>query len=111
MTNDDGPPDQLISPFVFDFVQHLKNQLGWDVRVCLPSSQRSWSVLHSCEASIIPDCSLCLLVCYSSRIGKAYFINKPVQLLYAQVKPGLQYTTTLSRRPLEADEQEWILLE
>lgn len=46
-----------------------------------------------------------------SRIGKAYFIQQPVQLQYARVNAGNQYTASTSRQPLQADEQEWILLE
>ncbi|KAI9300325.1 survival protein sure-like phosphatase/nucleotidase [Cunninghamella echinulata] len=39
--NDDGPPNQEESPFVLPFIEHLE-KLGWDVKVCLPDSQKSW---------------------------------------------------------------------
>ncbi|KAI8083986.1 survival protein sure-like phosphatase/nucleotidase [Gilbertella persicaria] len=39
--NDDGPPSWEESPFILPFVQHLES-LGWEVKVCLPDSQKSW---------------------------------------------------------------------
>ncbi|CAO3631826.1 unnamed protein product [Cunninghamella blakesleeana] len=39
--NDDGPPNQEESPFILPFVEHLEKS-GWDVKVCLPDSQKSW---------------------------------------------------------------------
>ncbi|KAI7889283.1 survival protein sure-like phosphatase/nucleotidase [Mucor mucedo] len=41
ISNDDGPPSLEESPFILPFIQHLEN-LGWDVKVCLPDSQKSW---------------------------------------------------------------------
>ncbi|KAI9012174.1 survival protein sure-like phosphatase/nucleotidase [Phycomyces nitens] len=41
ITNDDGPPNQEESPFILSFVEYLES-LGWDVKVCLPNSQKSW---------------------------------------------------------------------
>ncbi|KAI8368516.1 survival protein sure-like phosphatase/nucleotidase [Blakeslea trispora] len=41
ISNDDGPPSWEESPFVLPFVEHLE-KLGWDVKVCLPDSQKSW---------------------------------------------------------------------
>ncbi|KAK9895829.1 sure-like protein [Cystobasidium minutum MCA 4210] len=43
ITNDDGPPNDHDSSFVLPFVQSLQERLGWrDMRVVLPSSQKSW---------------------------------------------------------------------
>ena len=45
ITNDDGPPNDIDSPFIESFVQTLRERLGWkDVRVVIPSSQKSWIV-------------------------------------------------------------------
>ncbi|KAG2174101.1 hypothetical protein INT43_004121 [Umbelopsis isabellina] len=41
ITNDDGPPSQDESPFVFTFIEYLLS-LGWEVSVCLPDTQKSW---------------------------------------------------------------------
>ncbi|KAL1933645.1 hypothetical protein VTP01DRAFT_7735 [Rhizomucor pusillus] len=41
ISNDDGPPSQEESPFILPFLEHLEG-LGWDVKVCLPNSQKSW---------------------------------------------------------------------
>ena len=43
ITNDDGPPGDS-SPFVYPFARALVEQLGWEVRVVVPSSQKSWCV-------------------------------------------------------------------
>ncbi|BGP12731.1 hypothetical protein JCM10213_008869 [Rhodosporidiobolus nylandii] len=44
VTNDDGPPSQSTgnSPFVYPFARGLVEHLNADVRVVVPSSQRSW---------------------------------------------------------------------
>ncbi|KAK0198440.1 hypothetical protein F5146DRAFT_1019650 [Armillaria mellea] len=42
LTNDDGPPNPRDSPYVFGLYQHLTQTLGWNVKVVLPSSQKSW---------------------------------------------------------------------
>ncbi|KAG2224012.1 hypothetical protein INT45_009598 [Circinella minor] len=41
ISNDDGPPSREESPFILPFIEHLES-LGWIVKVCLPSSQKSW---------------------------------------------------------------------
>ncbi|KAM0756167.1 sure-like protein [Meredithblackwellia eburnea MCA 4105] len=45
VTNDDGPPSgpDGHSPFIYPFVQALQKELGWDVRVVVPSIQKSWA--------------------------------------------------------------------
>ncbi|KIY52757.1 sure-like protein [Fistulina hepatica ATCC 64428] len=40
--NDDGPPDPIESPYIYGLYKHLVNVLGWDVKVVIPSSQKSW---------------------------------------------------------------------
>ncbi|KAJ3797093.1 hypothetical protein GGU11DRAFT_97537 [Lentinula aff. detonsa] len=42
LTNDDGPPDSKESPYIFGLYKHLTERLGWDVKVVVPSSQKSW---------------------------------------------------------------------
>ncbi|OBZ78833.1 hypothetical protein A0H81_01156 [Grifola frondosa] len=39
--NDDGPPGHE-SPYIYGLYRHLTRDLGWDVRVVIPSSQKSW---------------------------------------------------------------------
>lgn len=68
ITNDDGPPSPNSSPFVYPFAQALAKELGWEVKVVLPSTQKSWCVSSPCarlnEADEdsqgwqeLPDCS------------------------------------------------------
>ncbi|EAU93004.2 cytoplasm protein [Coprinopsis cinerea okayama7 len=42
LTNDDGPPHPKESPYVLGLYRHLTERLGWNVKVVLPSSQKSW---------------------------------------------------------------------
>ncbi|KAJ2927136.1 hypothetical protein H1R20_g9945, partial [Candolleomyces eurysporus] len=39
LTNDDGPPDARESPYILGLYRYLT---GWDVKVVLPSAQKSW---------------------------------------------------------------------
>ncbi|TFK77077.1 sure-like protein [Pluteus cervinus] len=88
LTNDDGPPDRKDSPYVFGLYLHLSQTLGWDVKVVLPSSQKSW-------------------------IGKAYHIKEVATGVYYYPKSdGSQGETSPRPRPLKEDElAEWILLD
>ncbi|KAF8761881.1 Sure-like protein [Rhizoctonia solani] len=89
ITNDDGPPAKD-SPYVLGLYLELK-KLGWDVRVVLPASQKSW-------------------------IGKAYVIRDVIHGQYFYPKEG-EFTYGTGEkcevsRPLKAGEVgEWILLE
>lgn len=40
--SDDGPPSASESPMIGSFARALKEFNGWDVRVVVPSSQKSW---------------------------------------------------------------------
>ncbi|KAJ7487622.1 survival protein sure-like phosphatase/nucleotidase [Mycena galericulata] len=88
LTNDDGPPDTKASPYIFDFYNHL-TALGWDVKVVLPSSQKSW-------------------------IGKAFHITEITRgrYFYPTQPDGLIGETSEFSRPLKSGEvAEWILLD
>ncbi|KAJ6509559.1 survival protein sure-like phosphatase/nucleotidase [Mycena vitilis] len=88
LTNDDGPPDVQISPYIFHFFHRL-TALGWDVKVVLPSSQRSW-------------------------IGKAFHITEVTEgrYFYPKGPDGLTGETSATSRPLKDGEvAEWILLD
>ncbi|KAJ6575139.1 survival protein sure-like phosphatase/nucleotidase [Mycena capillaripes] len=88
LTNDDGPPNKAASPYVFAFYQHL-TALGWDVKVVLPSSQKSW-------------------------IGKAFHITEITKgrYFYPKQPDGLTGETSETPRPLKDGEvAEWILLD
>ncbi|KAJ6610887.1 hypothetical protein B0H10DRAFT_2058435 [Mycena sp. CBHHK59/15] len=80
LTNDDGPPNTTTSPYVFAFYKHLL-ALGWDVRVVLPSSQKSW-------------------------IGKAFHITEitEARYFYPTGPDGLTGETSPASRPLKDGE-------
>ena len=48
LTNDDGPPNEKESPFIYGFAKAIRDQLGWETFVVIPSSQKSWYGLLSC---------------------------------------------------------------
>ncbi|KAJ2328341.1 hypothetical protein IWW51_001252 [Coemansia sp. RSA 2702] len=54
ITNDDGPLGDE-SPFIEQFIGVLQRKLGWNIRVCIPTDQRSW-------------------------IAKAFLVSEPVTL-------------------------------
>ncbi|KAF9056188.1 survival protein sure-like phosphatase/nucleotidase [Panaeolus papilionaceus] len=87
LTNDDGPPNPKESPYVLGLYRYLTEQLGWDVEVVLPSSQKSW-------------------------IGKAYHIKEITKGKYFYPTADGTGETTLVSRPLrEGEIAEWILLD
>ncbi|KAF5390262.1 hypothetical protein D9757_002918 [Collybiopsis confluens] len=88
LTNDDGPPDSKESPYIFGLYNHLTENLGWDVKVVIPSSQKSW-------------------------IGKAYQIKEVTKGSYFYPRnPDGQGELALVSRPLKENEvAEWILLD
>ncbi|KAF8216218.1 survival protein sure-like phosphatase/nucleotidase [Mycena galopus ATCC 62051] len=88
LTNDDGPPNLAASPYIFSFYTQLI-KLGWDVKVLLPSSQKSW-------------------------IGKAFHITEITKgrYFYPRGPDGLTGETSPTSRPLKDGEVgEWILLD
>ncbi|KAF8642296.1 hypothetical protein AX16_009566 [Volvariella volvacea WC 439] len=88
LTNDDGPPDPKESPYILGLYLYLTRQLGWDVKVVIPSAQKSW-------------------------IGKAYHIKETVTgRYYYPREDGQQVETSDSPRPFKDGElAEWILLD
>ncbi|KAJ3734879.1 survival protein sure-like phosphatase/nucleotidase [Lentinula guzmanii] len=88
LTNDDGPPDSKESPYIFGLYKHLTERLGWDVKVVVPSSQKSW-------------------------IGKAYQIKEITKGYYFYpTNPNGGGEKSLVSRPLKENEvAEWILLD
>jgi len=87
ISNDDGPPGKE-SPYVFGLYMALTRDLGWDVKVVIPSSQKSW-------------------------IGKAYQIQDIIKGVYYYPKaPDGQGSISPVSRPLEEGEVgEWILFD
>ncbi|KAJ7786336.1 hypothetical protein B0H16DRAFT_1490110 [Mycena metata] len=93
LTNDDGPPNSKVSPYIFAFYQKMRD-LGWDVKVVIPSSQKSW-------------------------IGKAFHITEVTKGRYFYpTKPGASRATMVrarrpeTSRPLkEGEVGEWVLLD
>ncbi|TFY69784.1 hypothetical protein EVJ58_g226 [Rhodofomes roseus] len=85
--NDDGPPGPE-SPYVYGLYQHLTKDLGWDVKVVLPSSQKSW-------------------------IGKAYHIHEVIngRFYYPRGPDGEGELSEQSRPLREGETAEWILLD
>ncbi|SCZ90402.1 BZ3500_MvSof-1268-A1-R1_Chr1-3g01966 [Microbotryum saponariae] len=91
VTNDDGPPTDLSghSPFVYPFACALAEQLGWDVKVVVPSSQRSW-------------------------VGKSYAITQVTtgRYFYPTGPNGTDGEQCELPRPLkEGEKTEWVLLD
>ncbi|KAE8538367.1 5'/3'-nucleotidase SurE [Cryptococcus gattii VGV] len=87
LTNDDGPPCDA-SPNIYSFAKALERQLGWDVRVVIPDSQKSW-------------------------VGKAYAINDVItaSYFYPQEPDGRTGEVSPHPRPLKQGESmEWVLL-
>ncbi|KAI0335293.1 sure-like protein [Cubamyces sp. BRFM 1775] len=87
LTNDDGPPGHE-SPYIYGLYRHLTQDLGWDVKVVIPSSQKSW-------------------------IGKAYHIKDIIsgRYYYPREPDGVGEISEQSR-PLEKGEvAEWVLLD
>ncbi|GLB36173.1 putative cytoplasm protein [Lyophyllum shimeji] len=87
LTNDDGPPDFKESPYVLGLYRHLTEELGWDVSVVLPSSQKSW-------------------------IGKAYHIKDIIKGSYFYPRHDGKGETSAKPRPLKEGEiAQWILFD
>ncbi|EJD03904.1 sure-like protein [Fomitiporia mediterranea MF3/22] len=89
LTNDDGPPGKD-SPYIFGLARHLVEDLDWDVKVVVPSTQKSW-------------------------IGKAYHIKEITKgfYYYPRLPDGIGETSSTSR-PLKrelGEFAEWILLD
>ncbi|PWN36882.1 sure-like protein [Meira miltonrushii] len=94
LVNDDGPPAPH-SPHILGLYEHLKNQLGWDVTVVLPSSQKSWG---SMAFSLHPPCS------------KWYYY--PIKGDHSGEKAKDYHNWSPVQRPLKEDEiAEWILVD
>ncbi|KAK7694628.1 hypothetical protein QCA50_001815 [Cerrena zonata] len=86
LTNDDGPPGHD-SPYIFGLYRHLTKDLGWDVKVVIPSSQKSW-------------------------IGKAYQITETIHgRYYYPREDGLGETSETTRPLKEGEVGEWVLLD
>lgn len=89
ITNDDGPPESGHSPFVYPFAEALARSTGWEVKVVVPSAQRSW-------------------------VSKAYLIASETtgQYYYPKGPDGTQGERTALPRPLkEGEHVEWVLLD
>jgi len=87
LVNDDGPPGPQ-SPHIFGLYLHLTRNLRWDVKVVLPSSQKSW-------------------------IGKAFHITEITKgrYYYPREPDGVGEGSSCSRPLKEGEVAEWILLD
>jgi len=87
LTNDDGPPGPH-SPYIYGLYRHLSRNMGWNVKVVIPSSQKSW-------------------------IGKAYHIAQIVEgrYYYPRDPDGQGEVSSVSRPLKEGEIAEWILLD
>ncbi|TFK57281.1 sure-like protein [Heliocybe sulcata] len=87
LRNDDGPPGRD-SPYVYGFYRYLTDNFGWDVKVVVPSTQKSW-------------------------IGKAYQIKDIIQgrYYYPREPDGQGETSPVSRQLKDGEVAEWILLD
>jgi len=87
LTNDDGPPG-CQSPYIFGLYKHITRTFGWDLRVVIPSSQKSWT-------------------------GKAYQVNDIIRgrFYYPRDPDGSGETSDFSRALKEGEIGEWILID
>lgn len=88
LTNDDGPPNCKVSPYIQVFYQAIKKYTDWKVSVAVPHTQRSW-------------------------IGKAHIIGEDVSATYAYTKGIEKNTIGPFEHPdpeLAKDHDEWVLL-
>ncbi|THH09195.1 hypothetical protein EW145_g2199 [Phellinidium pouzarii] len=92
LKNDDGPPGND-SPYIFGFARHLAKDLGWDVKVVIPSSQKSWIG--------------------ASALRKAYHIKEITKgrYYYPRDPDGTGEASILSRPLKDGEFAEWILLD
>ncbi|KAG2044826.1 sure-like protein [Suillus americanus] len=87
LVNDDGPPGPQ-SPYIYGLYRHLTTNLRWDVKVVVPSSQKSW-------------------------IGKAFHIKEITKgrYYYPQEPYGMGEVSPASRPLNEGEVAEWVLLD
>lgn len=87
LVNDDGPPGPQ-SPYIYGLYRHLTINLGWNVKVVVPSSQKSW-------------------------IGKAFHIKEITKGRYYYPKEpnGMGEVSSASRPLNEGEVAEWVLLD
>ncbi|KAI5480873.1 tubulin-tyrosine ligase [Pseudohyphozyma bogoriensis] len=90
ITNDDGPPTgtEGSSPYVYPFARAIAKNLGWEVRVVVPSSQKSW-------------------------VGKSYQISETIggSYYYPAGEHGHEgETLELPRATKDGEDPPWILL-
>lgn len=107
ITNDDGPPGDS-SPFVYPFARALVEQLGWEVRVVVPSSQKSWCVFLPLS-KVVREADGLL-----DRVGKSYLIAQTTTgvYYYPTGKDGREGERSELPRPLkEGEEMEWVLVD
>ncbi|KAG2159884.1 sure-like protein [Suillus bovinus] len=87
LVNDDGPPGPQ-SPYLYGLYRHLTTSLRWDVKVVVPSSQKSW-------------------------IGKAFHIKEITKgrYYYPKEPDGMGEVSSISRPLNEGEVAEWVLLD
>ena len=68
LTNDDGPLNDITSPYVKYFVDEIRRSTSWDLSIVVPHEQRSW-------------------------IGKAHFAHKPLTSSYLYTTETTQETS------------------
>ncbi|ODV93422.1 hypothetical protein PACTADRAFT_52014 [Pachysolen tannophilus NRRL Y-2460] len=94
LTNDDGPPNDLTSPYIKSFVDAILKYTDWQLSIVVPSQQRSW-------------------------IGKAHFAGKDLtaSFIYSKKNQPLDNSYLgpfpLENKLLQKDENltEWCLID
>ncbi|KAF8640988.1 hypothetical protein AX17_000633 [Amanita inopinata Kibby_2008] len=105
--NDDGPPNPRESPYVLGLYNQLVKQLGWNVKVVLPSAQKSWIGPSLHMLPVLPRFSNS-----GAPPGKAYHIKETTKGWYFYPREDGQGETSTKSRPLKDNElAEWILLD
>lgn len=94
LTNDDGGPNDLASPYIKYLVTAILKYTDWDLTICVPFSQKSW-------------------------IGKAHFAGKDVTVKYIYTsisKPEDNsyhgpFPCSQPKLKDDADLKEWLLVD
>ncbi|KAJ7357393.1 hypothetical protein DFH08DRAFT_851825 [Mycena albidolilacea] len=111
LINDDGPPDDKASPYIFSFYNHLVS-LGWNVKVVLPSSQKSWigkyTALYFAQKPFIGVLRQSLSYHRNNQrqifLSRTRYIMFPLECILSIISPDGLGKTSPTSRPLEDGE-------
>lgn len=91
LVNDDGPPNNIYSPYIKGLVDELRRSTDWKISIVIPEKQRSW-------------------------ISKAHFINKKITCKYIYTKIDSDHENSYygpfesPQKNMEEEYIEWCLV-